>query len=172
MNKWFEGGKHLTTDVLWTGNGENPNAALTVFRHFDSASVVQGMVGTPPKTAWILDYALLERIHYLLVAGFDVYGNFGHQLITRMFMDFLRMEGESNFLALLPNTVRHQEFSSWYQEQSPQFSEFLQRNIKPFSQPTQELYLTENYKQELYGKLQSKLEPVIHDRFNREHGFV
>ncbi|WP_418642963.1 fatty acid cis/trans isomerase [Vibrio chaetopteri] len=165
MNKWFEGGKHLTTDVLWTGNGENPNAALTVFRHFDSASVVQGMVGTPPKTAWILDYALLERIHYLLVAGFDVYGNFGHQLITRMFMDFLRMEGESNFLALLPNTVRHQEFSSWYQEQSPQFSKFLQRNIKPFSQPTQELYLTENYKQELYGKLQSKLEPVIHDRF-------
>lgn len=166
MNKWFEGGKHLTTDILWTGNGENPNAALTVFRHFDSASVVQGMVGTPPKTAWILDYALLERIHYLLVAGFDVYGNFGHQLITRMFMDFLRMEGESNFLALLPNTVRHQEFSSWYQEQSPQFSDFLQRNIKPFSQPTQELYLTEDYKQELYGKLQSKLAPVLHDRFD------
>ncbi|GMQ48709.1 fatty acid cis/trans isomerase [Vibrio sp. 10N] len=166
MNKWFEGGKHLTTDVLWTGNGDNPNAALTVFRHFDSASVVQGLVGTPPKTAWILDYALLERIHYLLVAGFDVYGNFGHQLITRMFMDFLRMEGESNFLALLPNTVRHKEFSSWYQEQSPQFSEFLQRNIQPFSQPTQVLYLTEDYKQELYDKIQKQLSPVLHDRFD------
>ncbi|MGR5346846.1 fatty acid cis/trans isomerase [Vibrio mediterranei] len=165
MNKWFAGGKHLTTDVLWTGNGENPNAALTIFRHFDSASVVQGLVGTPPKTAWILDYALLERIHYLLVAGFDVYGNFGHQLITRMFMDFLRMEGESNFLALLPNTVRHQEFSSWYQEQSPQFSAFVQRNISPFSQPTQVLYLTEDYKEELFDKLKHQLEPVLHDRY-------
>lgn len=165
MNTWFKGGKHLTTDVLWTGDGENPNAALTVFRHFDSASVVQGLVGTKPKTAWILDYALLERIHYLLVAGFDVYGNFGHQLITRMFMDFLRMEGESNFLALLPNTVRHEEFSSWYQDQSPQFSAFLQRNIKPFSQPTQELYLTTDYKSELFDKIEAKLEPVLHDRF-------
>ncbi|MCZ8499601.1 fatty acid cis/trans isomerase [Vibrio lentus] len=28
----------------------------------DSASVVQGLVGPQPKTAWILDYALLERI--------------------------------------------------------------------------------------------------------------
>ncbi|GAL09318.1 fatty acid cis/trans isomerase [Vibrio astriarenae] len=86
--KEFENDVALNLDLIWAGDGQNPNAALTVFRHFDSASVVQGLVGTPPKTAWVLDYALLERIHYLLVAGFDVYGNFGHQLVTRMFMDF------------------------------------------------------------------------------------
>ena len=53
----------------------------------------------------VIGYPLLERIHYLLVAGFDVYGNVGHQLTTRLYMDFLRMEGEMNFLALLPRAV-------------------------------------------------------------------
>lgn len=165
INEWFKDGKHLDTNVIWTGNGTNPNAALTIFRHFDSASVVQGMIGTPPKTAWVLDYALLERIHYLLVAGFDVYGNFGHQLITRMFMDFLRLEGESNFVALLPRDVRHKEQSSWYQNQSTQLSDFLQRNVKPFDQPTQVPYKTDNPKAELYDILHDKLEPVLNNRY-------
>ncbi|WP_198596886.1 fatty acid cis/trans isomerase, partial [Vibrio sp. 10N.261.52.A1] len=164
-NKWFKNGENLTTDVIWDGNGTNPNAALTVFRHFDSASVVQGLVGPQPKTAWILDYALLERIHYLLVAGFDVYGNFGHQLITRMFMDFLRLEGESNFLTLLPKDVRHLEHSSWYQNQSVQLSDFLQRNIAPFDQPTSVVYKTADPKRELLDKLKDKLSPILNDRY-------
>jgi hypothetical protein len=50
------------------------------------------LVGNNPKTAWLLNYQLLERIHYLLVAGFDVFGNVGHQLDARLSMDFLRME--------------------------------------------------------------------------------
>ncbi|MGY3571607.1 fatty acid cis/trans isomerase [Vibrio paucivorans] len=164
-NNWFKNGEHLTTDVIWTGNGTNPNAALTVFRHFDSASVVQGLVGQPPKTAWILDYALLERIHYLLVAGFDVYGNFGHQLITRMFMDFLRLEGESNFISLLPKDMRHEEHSSWYKDQSPQFSKFLQRNVKPFDQPSNVPYQTDDPKAELYDILKTQLSPVLSNRY-------
>ncbi|WP_159736877.1 fatty acid cis/trans isomerase [Vibrio atypicus] len=168
INDWFKDGQYLTTDVIWTGNGTNPNAALTVFRHFDSASVVQGLVGTPPKTAWVLDYALIERIHYLLVAGFDVYGNFGHQLITRMFMDFLRLEGESNFVALLPLDVRHQEQSSWYQNQSAQLSDYLQRNVKPFNQPTQVPYQTDNPKAELYDILKTQLSPVLTSRYKIE----
>ncbi|WP_375748191.1 fatty acid cis/trans isomerase [Vibrio sp. HN007] len=165
VNKWFENGQHLTTDVIWDGNGTNQNAALTVFRHFDSASVVQGLVGEKPKTAWILDYALLERIHYLLVAGFDVYGNFGHQLITRMYMDFLRLEGESNFVALLPADVRHEELNSWYIDQGMHLSEFLQRNVAPFSQPTKVIYETDDTKNELYGLLKEKLRPVLNDRY-------
>lgn len=165
INQWFKDGTHLTTDIIWDGAGTNPNAALTIFRHFDSASVVQGLVGEPPKTAWVMDYALLERIHYLLVAGFDVYGNFGHQLITRMFMDFLRMEGESNFVALLPRDIRHQELSSWYQEQSVQFSDFLQRNVKPFDQPTSVKYTTDNPKLELFAKLRAQVQPVLSNRY-------
>jgi hypothetical protein len=101
-------------DALWDGEGRNPNAALTVMRHFDSASVVQGLLGAEPQTVLVLGYPLLERIHYLLVAGFDVYGNVGHQLATRLYMDFLRMEGEMNFLALLPRDARQAVRDRWY----------------------------------------------------------
>ncbi|MDH5885353.1 fatty acid cis/trans isomerase [Vibrio splendidus] len=165
-NQWFDSGVNLDTGIIWDGDGINPNAALTIFRHFDSASVVQGLVGSQPKTAWILDYALLERIHYLLVAGFDVYGNFGHQLITRMFMDFLRLEGESNFLTLLPKDVRHIEHSSWYKNQSAQLSDYLQRNIAPFDQPTSVVYKTADPKRELLNMIKDKLAPVLDSRFD------
>jgi hypothetical protein len=107
-----KGGLSLST--LWSGDGNNPNAALTVFRHFDSATVTQGFVGGPPKTAWLVDYSILERIHYLLVAGFDVFGNVTHQVTTRLYMDFLRMESEANFLALLPAPRRRELTDAWY----------------------------------------------------------
>ncbi len=99
---------------LWDGDGSNPSAALTVFRHYDSASVSYGLVGDYPETAWVIDYPMLERIHYLLVAGFDVYGNLGHQLNTRLYMDFLRMEGEDYFLSFLPAADRAAIRESWY----------------------------------------------------------
>lgn len=99
---------------MWDGDGQNPSAALTVMRHYDSASVDVGLVGAEPETAWVLDYPLLERIHYLLVAGFDVYGNVGHQLNTRLHMDLLRMEAENYFLAFLPARVRKQTHAAWY----------------------------------------------------------
>jgi hypothetical protein len=101
-------------EFLWDGDGSNVNAALTVFRHFDSASVTYGMVGDYPKTAWVIDYPILERIHYLLVAGFNVYGNVGHQLNTRLYMDFLRMEGEDYFLSFLPAANRQDIRNGWY----------------------------------------------------------
>ena len=103
-----------TLDALWNGDGRNPNAALTVMRHFDSASVVQGLLGEQPQTVMLIGYPLLERIHYLLVAGFDVYGNVAHQLSTRLYMDFLRMEGEMNFFALLPLASRQAVHDRWY----------------------------------------------------------
>lgn len=84
-------------DHIWDGDKTNDNALLTIFRHYDSASVIKGFVGKPPKTGWIVDFPLLERIHYLLVAGFNVFGNVGHQAESRIHMDYLRMEGESNF---------------------------------------------------------------------------
>lgn len=103
-------------DWVWQGEGTNKNAALTVFRHFDSASVVKGFVGPEPKTVWFIDYPIFERIHYLLVAGFDVYGNAGHQLATRLYMDFLRMESEFNFLTLLPKKARPNLKDYWYRD--------------------------------------------------------
>ncbi len=101
-------------NFIWDGDGDNPAAALTVFRHFDSGSVAYGLVGTEPETAWIIDYPLFERIHYLLVAGFNVYGNLVHQLNTRVYMDFLRMEGEDHFLVFLPADRRKAIRDAWY----------------------------------------------------------
>ncbi len=108
--------RQITLRNIWLGDGKNDNAALTVFRHFDTASVVRGFVGEEPKSAWVIDYSLLERIHYLLVAGFDVYGSVSHQLESRLYMDFLRMEGELNFLLFLPPEVRKEWRDYWYRD--------------------------------------------------------
>ena len=115
MTEWFSD-HDISLDLIWDGdNGVNPNAALTVLRHRDYAAVEFGLLGkTPPDTAWVIDYPLLERIHYLLVAGYDVFGTLGHQLTSRMHMDFLRMQGEKNLLAFVPPETRQQIRENWY----------------------------------------------------------
>jgi hypothetical protein len=85
-----------------------------VFRHFDNATVVKGFVGEIPKTGWVIDYPIFERIYYDLVANFDVFGNVGHQLSTRLYMDHLRMQAENIFLAFLPADRRKEIRASWY----------------------------------------------------------
>jgi hypothetical protein len=77
--------------------------------------VVRGLVGEPPKTAWIISYSLFERIHYLLVAGFDVFGTAGHQLNTRLYMDFMRMEG-SSISSPAPEASRPAVRNYWYRD--------------------------------------------------------
>ena len=161
MNKAFPNGEHLSSELIWAGDGNNSNAALTIFRHIDSATVIKGLVGRPPQTAWVIDYGLLERIHYLLAAGFDVNGNIGHQLNTRLYMDFLRIEGEFNFLALLPPETRKQELKQWYQGVSESQREYLMTPHKLFSQPSGIDYHSKQPKQELYQLLQQKLSPVL-----------
>ena len=164
-NEMFKGGEHLTTDLLWKGDGHNKNAALTIFRHFDSATVVKGFIGQEPKTTWILDYALFERIHYLLVAGFDVYGNIGHQLVTRLYMDFLRLEGEQNFLALLPENKRDKIKDQWYRKSPPSLAEFFKNN-REFSQPSGVTYKTNTPQKELYALMKEALSPVLSEHYN------
>jgi hypothetical protein len=110
-HKYYEG---LGYDYIWKGNRPSDAPLLTVFRHFDSASVHKGVLGELPKTMWVIDYPLLERIYYALVAGFDVYGTAGHQLSVRLYMDALRVEGESNFLEFLPASERKEIMQSWY----------------------------------------------------------
>ncbi|MCH2187017.1 fatty acid cis/trans isomerase [Myxococcota bacterium] len=106
--------KGLDLGSVWNGEGENTNALLTVFRHWDNATVIEGWQGGWPKTAWIIDYPIFERIYYDLVAGFDVFGNLPHQAATRLYMDHLRMQGELNFIALLPPESRQEIHESWY----------------------------------------------------------
>jgi hypothetical protein len=162
---WFE--DVATHDIehalnyIWDGDGDNPNAALTVFRHFDSGSVAYGLVGTDPDSAWVIDYPLFERIHYLLVAGFDVFGNVVHQVNTRIYMDFLRMEGEDHLLVFLPTDRRKQIRDSWYVGHRSGAIERL------FSAPQDWLnvesvqgYRTDDPQQELYGLIKSRVAGV------------
>jgi hypothetical protein len=133
-----------------------------VFRHYDSASVTPGLVGDYPETAWVIDYPIFERIHYLLVAGFNVYGNLTHQLTTRLYMDFLRMEAENQFLLFLPVATREQIRDSWYQG----MHENVWRYFKDSQAVSMELdtvkgYTTDDPKRELFRLLQQRLGPGI-----------
>lgn len=159
-------------DWIWQGDGNNKNAALTVFRHFDSASVVKGLVGQPPKTTWLIDYPILERIHYLLVAGFDVYGNAGHQLATRLYMDFLRMESEFNFLALLPKQERTQQRDNWYREVDESVKDYVYGQYAYIKVDSQIRYTKDKPPQQLlYGYIKEYLHKVLakqHDLYQRD----
>lgn len=162
--KSFGNNRKVTLDTLWDGDGTNSNAALTVFRHFDSSTVAKGMVGEMPKTAWVLGYPLLERIHYLLVAGFDVYGNVGHQLATRTYMDFLRLESEFHFLLLLPDDTQKKEWKFWYRNLNKRIAKELARQLTSFAVHSDISYTTAEPKRELYGKLREHLAPVLDRR--------
>ena len=100
--------------AIWRGNRPGDSPLLTVYRHFDSASSHKGILGELPRTMWLIDYPLFERIYYALVAGFDVYGTMGHQLAIRLYMDTLRVEAESYFLEFMPTDVRKNMLQSWY----------------------------------------------------------
>ncbi|WP_342348844.1 fatty acid cis/trans isomerase [uncultured Nitrospira sp.] len=172
--------QHLSTpedislDLIWDGDGQNDNAALTVFRHEDNATVVKGFVGDEPKTLVLLGYSLLERIHYLLVAGYDIYGNIGHQLNSRLYMDFLRMEGELDFLTLLPERTRTKEWKYWYRDAGEKIEDFGAGYFNSINRQTGIEYRTADHKLELIGLVRERLAPVLHapyaiEKFGNSH---
>jgi len=156
----------LNVNAIWDGDGRNANAALTVFRHFDNATVVEGLVGPAPKTAWVIDYPLLERIHYLLVAGFDVFGNVGHQVSTRIYMDFLRLEGEANFLMLLPPERRKILVASWYRGTSGSGKERIETELVGFPGTPKITYRTRAPERELFEMLRTRVKGVLAHRYD------
>jgi hypothetical protein len=145
--------KGATLDWIWDGDQKNRNSQLTVFRHFDSAAVVYGFVGPWPKTAWIMDYPIFERIYYDLVAGFDVYGNVTHQVSTRLYMDHLRMQSEDTFLAFLPEATREPLRASWYVGATHPREYFLVDKIRSQGVPTQIRYKSDQPMDELLERI-------------------
>jgi hypothetical protein len=152
--------------IIWDGDGRNPNAALTIFRNFDNASVVKGLVGAPPKTAWVMGYPLFERLYYLLVAGYDVYGNAGHQLNTRLYMDFMRMEGEFNFLLFLPEATRRTVAEYWYRGATDEAQEYVYGRNATYNRESGVTYRTTDPQREFYDLLKARLAPVLGRRYD------
>jgi hypothetical protein len=152
---------NLGLSLIWDGDkGTNNNAALTIFRHSDSASVYTGLIGEPPKTAWIIGYPLMERIHYLLVAGFDVYGNVTHQFLSRIYMDFLRIEGEMNFISLLPKSAAQKELQFWYRGAERDLQTYLDLYANQIKPRKDFHYASDNPKLELFDQLKNYLGKV------------
>ena len=129
--------------------------------------MVQGFVGAPPKTAWVINYTLFERIFYLLVAGYDVYGNVGHQLTSRLYMDFMRMEGEFNFLVFLPQAVRESTALYWYRGASGEAREYVYgKNAYLDAESAVPYRAGSDPQRQLYALLRQRLAPVLDARFD------
>lgn len=101
MDRYMTSGFGLND--VWDGDGNNPNAVLTVYRHEDSASVSKGALGESPKTMWLLDYPIFEDIYYNLVGTYDVYAPIIHSVKSRLHMDASRFNSQDMFLGLIPN---------------------------------------------------------------------
>ncbi len=152
----------LGYDFIWKGGRASDAPVLTVYRHFDSASVHRGVLGNLPKTLWVLDYPLLERIYYALVAGFDVYGTAGHQLAIRHYMDELRVEGESYFLDFLPPEKRQEFMQSWYKG-----VDLKEMSYYPSALPAKIPFATDEPKREFMERLVNEhLLPAAKIRFD------
>jgi hypothetical protein len=149
------------TDV-WHGDGTNPDAVLTVFRHYDNAFVVRGAVGGMPKTAWLVDYPIFERMYYDLVAGFDVYGNFAHQVGTRLYMNLLRIESEGQLLRLLPSSERARVHDEWYRGRIAHALAGIHENAYAGPEPAITYVDSAHAKQELLTRLLTQeLPPAV-----------
>jgi hypothetical protein len=140
-------------DWLWDGGGRNPNALLTVFRNFDNATVLRGFVGEFPKTAWVMDYPIFERIYYDLVAGFNIYGNVAHQVATRLYMDHLRMQSENLFLSFLPANRREELRASWYRGATHSLTYRHVDQLRDLDHGTQIAFRSADPKRELLEKI-------------------
>ena len=107
-----------------------------------------------------------EGVYYLLVAGFDVYGFAGHQLDTRLYMDFLRMEGEFNFLVLLPKQLREKERDFWYRDAHQSVKEYVYGSRIQYNQESGIPYKTDNPKKELFDLLRRRLAGALNHAYD------
>lgn len=140
----------LPLEAIWKGDKGDDAPLLTIYRHFDSASVHRGVIGELPKTAWVMDYAQFERTYYALVAGFDVFGNVSHQTNIRRFMDYIRLDGELNFIHFMPRDKRYEILKSWYLGDS-EFDERFRALRSTFD--TNVSYIQADPKRELFERV-------------------
>lgn len=174
------GSQGTVLEDLWNGDGHNDNAILTVYRHVDSADVIKGAWGGTPKTAWVMDYPIFERMYYDLVAGFDVYGNVVHQISTRMYMDNLRIEAEDEFLQFLPRAQRYELRKYWYRGEvskvemdllNPLYEKNIETRIA-YKDPSKakEAFLDMALNQRMSAQVRGPMDPINSHEANPKNG--
>jgi hypothetical protein len=152
--------KGRSLDDIWYGDGNNDNAALTVFRNFDNAMVSKGFVGDTSKTVWVMDYPMLERTFYLLVVNFNVFGSVATQAETRLYFDLMRANGENNFLHFMPPGARTAMRDSWYQGSDAETKVSKTYEIVNEAMPVQIPYRTDHPKAEFIAMVSKRLGPL------------
>jgi len=145
---------------IWDGDGSNANAVLTIFRHFDNATVVKGFVGAVPKTLWVMDYPMLERSYYELVVNFNVFGTAAHQAETRLYFDLIRSGGENNFLHFMPPGGRTDMRNSWYRGKGAQLKLITTYEIVNDDMPEQIAYRSPDPKAEFVSLVTRRLKSL------------
>lgn len=157
--------KGLGYEAIWLGNRPQDAPAQTVLRHFDSATILKGLHGNLPKSMWVLDFPLYERIYYNLVAGFDVFGNLAHQYGVRKYFNGSRMEGEANFLAFMPKASRHDYFAQWYQGMNSEMS--AKKRLS--DAPSAIAFKTKEYKREFAEELVKRFDKALKIGFDKNY---
>jgi hypothetical protein len=77
-----------------------------------------------------------------------------------MYMDFLRMEAELDFLALLPRAARQRVHDHWYRNASPSHVQHLASIDAYFAQETGSRYRSDDPLGELFGLLERRYAPL------------
>ncbi|MDP1709727.1 MAG: fatty acid cis/trans isomerase, partial [Candidatus Komeilibacteria bacterium] len=90
-------------------------------------------------------------------AGFNVSGTIGHQITTRLYMDFLRMEAENNFLKFIPLKRRKALHDSWYEGIDLKIFNFFETPAFDTDKEPAIRYQTADYKDEFFQRLQQRL---------------
>jgi hypothetical protein len=80
-------------------------------------------------------------------------------------MDFLRMEGESNLLALLPSARRAALADAWYKRVSPEVRQTVRTELTSFQGEPRLRYRTKTPENELFEALQGRLRKVTSQRY-------
>jgi hypothetical protein len=106
------------------------------------------------------------------VKGFDVFGNVGHQLGVRLYMDNLRMESEDLFLVLLPEALREEMRASWYVGATTQLKYTLVNKLRSRGVASGVHYRTDDPKAELIALMLERAGAAAGppDRINRCSG--
>ena len=79
----------------------------------------------------------------------QLFGTAGHQLDTRLYMDFMRMEGEFNFLTMLPEASRKAVRDYWYRDAHKSVREYVYGSRIAFDRETDIPFTTADPRLEL-----------------------
>jgi hypothetical protein len=111
-----DGSRSRITDI-WRGDEPGDTPMLVIYRNDDNAYPVRPgtAVGALPKTTWVLDLPILERMIYASVVNFDLFGSVAVWLGNRESFGIDRRAAELNFLRFLPQEDRREIYESWYQ---------------------------------------------------------